>query len=638
MFKYILKRALALLVLYLIIILAIFALQFQSESVLTINAGPLRISLAETQTSDGTQTTLKNQFSTSYKGIVLSCSETEPVMCINTENSNIPLVLQSWQQVSPQICTLIFSEGIKLIFSVQGTAENEKFSVQAILPETVQAISLPFKPAGGFSIEQKSVPIKTDTDENTEEKNTEEQQLILFSSKNTVFSYSGPQLQDSVIHFDQQNTLAELVSYIPPEPEPEPPPPPEPEPEPVLSGWDDISSLSLASASTYRQVINQLEQSITQAATARTVSLQGEQTIVTTVAVMTRQGRQNQAFSLVPTNFKNDSKRTYVSAPFFGNIMQLDRTLTTADNTFENMIRTAVSRGSLDLFTSRTLVPYLLRQPLSGKTPLSVFSILSQQKTFAPDIFQAAGILFTYSELRRAGSAFADRMTDYLEHSLEIIKQSCSIENSRVVIKNNGQDIQLLEAAQIASALIQYGNATSIPQITVNGYAIINSYLPSVSQLDFNTWIALYNILVTDNPYMPRIQIISTDNEQPIWTWSCAANISYSKAANGDITMTVDYLPTGSHYMAIKNIEPFYRIEMYNLNYRSDPHFEIYDASGYVYDRQTKTLYLKVRHKTQKEVIRLIYSRSTPIPPGSMPSFQLAPDNATTDTTQNTTP
>ena len=50
------------------------------------------------------------------------------------------------------------------------------------------------------------------------------------------------------------------------------------------------------------------------------------------------------------------------------------------------------------------------------------------------------------------------------------------------------------------------------------------------------------------------------------------------------------------------------------MAFRTDPRFETYNSSGYVYKKSTNTLLLKSRHKAAFEVIRLVYRQAAPSP------------------------
>ena len=59
--------------------------------------------------------------------------------------------------------------------------------------------------------------------------------------------------------------------------------------------------------------------------------------------------------------------------------------------------------------------------------------------------------------------------------------------------------------------------------------------------------------------------------------------------------------------MFVRGITPFLRIQIYNMDFRTDPRFEIYNSSGYIYRSAAQSLLLKSRHRDQREVIRLYY-------------------------------
>ena len=75
--------------------------------------------------------------------------------------------------------------------------------------------------------------------------------------------------------------------------------------------------------------------------------------------------------------------------------------------------------------------------------------------------------------------------------------------------------------------------------------------------------------------------------------------------------------------MIIRGIRPFYRIQVYGIDFRSDPRFEIYNSSGYVYDERTRTLLLKIKHKKDDEDIVLFLGRPPePVPVSVVPAGQ----------------
>ena len=74
---------------------------------------------------------------------------------------------------------------------------------------------------------------------------------------------------------------------------------------------------------------------------------------------------------------------------------------------------------------------------------------------------------------------------------------------------------------------------------------------------------------------------------------------------SGESSFIIDFPEGDTHYIIIKGVEPFNSIYIYDMAFRTDPRFETYNSSGYVYSESEKTLYLKSRHKSKNELIRL---------------------------------
>ena len=60
------------------------------------------------------------------------------------------------------------------------------------------------------------------------------------------------------------------------------------------------------------------------------------------------------------------------------------------------------------------------------------------------------------------------------------------------------------------------------------------------------------------------------------------------------------------------------------MAFRTDPRFETYNSSGYVYKKSSETLLLKSRHKTEYEKVRLVYREPAPVP-APAPRVEAAP-------------
>ena len=138
------------------------------------------------------------------------------------------------------------------------------------------------------------------------------------------------------------------------------------------------------------------------------------------------------------------------------------------------------------------------------------------------------------------------------------------------------------------------------------GYAIVNSYLAESSSFDLRTLSNLYPVIAFDNPFYPHLEKISEEGGNKIWAWTAAKSIKLESNSE-ESEFTIDFPEGDTHYVIIKGIAPFNSIYIYDMAFRTDPRFETYNSSGYVYKKTTETLLLKSRHKTEFEKVRLVY-------------------------------
>jgi hypothetical protein len=114
----------------------------------------------------------------------------------------------------------------------------------------------------------------------------------------------------------------------------------------------------------------------------------------------------------------------------------------------------------------------------------------------------------------------------------------------------------------------------------------------------------LYRIL---NPgeYYPRAAGIGA-GVNGLWAWTAAASVSAAQE-NNVLDISVSFPAGETHYMMIRGVRPFTKIQLYNMDFRTDPQFERYDSSGWVYSAQDQILVLKMKHRALVEHVRIFY-------------------------------
>jgi hypothetical protein len=93
-----------------------------------------------------------------------------------------------------------------------------------------------------------------------------------------------------------------------------------------------------------------------------------------------------------------------------------------------------------------------------------------------------------------------------------------------------------------------------------------------------------------------------------IWAWTAASGVTATFDRENNMLDISAVFPRGeTHYMFIRGIRPFTQIRLYNIPFRTDPRFESYDSSGWIYSPSEQTLMVKMKHQLPLEHIQIYY-------------------------------
>jgi len=577
MLKKSIRKMFGLLVLYAAIIVGIFVLQFRSDSIIRKNIRALRVTLAELNDGKG-GSALKNNFQVSFNGISFSADEKKPVLYTSSSGHDVPVTLVSYSQPDKLSYALDFTKGVRLTFSLSDDSDSASLWVAAEMPSDASSVKVNYAPYSGFSVSD----LKSKS--------------AIFTGKIDSYSLIAPSLSDGKIQF-QKNSKSAHYSMMKKQSD---------------FSLDRVGDLAFASRNIYDQTINSLSKEIvnkfisasqTEANFAMTVN---EQSVISFVAAMAEAGRYNEALNSVPEAFIKGNRRTYQSAPFFGSMADLLPTLTMQIENLNNMILRAVQERNLDIWTVDNLAAYMYTQGNRGNVAL-LAAIPASMTELNLTVGQAAGILRSWAYFAEQDSSLAKPLEPVLELCAQRIVKACSLDGEKVLLIENDAPISVLSAATAGDALAFYGKATGQGAIENCGYLIVNSYAGDTAALDLRATAELYPVLVHGNNFYPHYLLLKTMEGENVWAWTIATNIQYYRDENLTISLNIDF-PVGlSHYMFVRGITPFLRIQIYNMDFRTDPRFEIYNSSGYIYRSAAQSLLLKSRHRDQHEVVRLYY-------------------------------
>ncbi len=588
------KKLIGLFVLYSIIILGIFVIQFRNDFIIRKNIYGMRVTISQTENGD-----LKDNFKISYGGISFNADENFPVE-FSEDGIARKAKLISFEEAERSL-TLNFEDEIALTFSVdeKSNSENEEknkakdenstFWIRAKMPEKVQSVSVNFSADGGFALlEQKSRSAIFAPKKSSENARQE-------------FALNAPQIEQNILTLQSDSNSAYYALV----------------PEKGAHSLDEIESIALASEEIYAETIQNLRTAMisdflnASKNNSDFASSLTEQTAISFLSEMLFAGRYNEGLNAVPQSFVNGTRRTFASTPFFGNLAATLPSLRAQVENFNNFIARSVRTQTLDVFTLQNIAPYMYAHGNRGNVA-ALAAMPASLTELKLNIEQAAGIIRTYIYFHEHNSTMARALEPVLELCAKKIMESASLEDEKIVLNENNSPISILQAAQAGDALISYGRAFGENRATLFGYFIINSYISEMNSLDLRTLGEIYPILIHGNNYYPHFELLRTLETGNVWAYTIAPNISYRRDENLTISLNFDF-PVGlSHYVFVSEITPFQRIQIYGMDFRSDARFETYNSSGYVYRAAERTLLLKSLHRNRQEIVQLFYQRAIP--------------------------
>lgn len=580
MYRHPFRKSFGLIVLYSIIIIGIFVLQFRNESVVSKNVGLLSISFAQSQNESG-EISLKNTLQVAFKGISFIADEVNPAQLYTSEGEGSQikknLTLVSYEQKTPLSYTFHFTEGVSLTFAVTGTDSSAAFSITAALPPKSSGLYLNYKPSSGFSVTDKT------------------RSKIILNSKNLTYAFTASLIDDTTIFLSSKNFIANYVAY---------------DPSVEFSFATLDSDMIIAQKSTYDTNLKTLRTNLVNSVASAISNNQtlSEKSVIAYVAELASQGRYTEAINYIPDSFKKGNKRTFLSAPYFNTLDAMYPTMEMYTGNMSEMIANSLSSSSLSIFNVEGFADYLNILPESQniRNLLAIPNQVFEDESAAQQVklSQASGILNTYLRLSSLHSSLADTLLPSIEKCLKIIESNCTLNDSLLNLTENGNTVSHFLALSTGNALIKWGEFNNSQEHCQAGYAIINSIL-SMSSLDPITMADIYPVLV-ENPFYPHYKVLSRTPGGVIWAWTCAPSMSYS-GQNNTATIAVNFPKGDIHHIIFNGIIAFNEIEIYGVSFHSDPRFESYNSSGFIYKENKNSLLLKSRHKSETEIIRLTY-------------------------------
>ncbi|OJF76344.1 MAG: hypothetical protein BKP49_07685 [Treponema sp. CETP13] len=568
--KYQIRKFFGLFVLYGLLFLGIFMVQFRNESSISKKFGDIKLHLSETLTKEN-ETLLKNNFQVSTRGITLFSNDINPVKLTYVNGNVSTLKIVNWTQDSDSSFTIDFSEDTHLSFS-SSTSDHEILSISAKLPNNAHRITISYKLGGAYTV--------------TDYKAS----YALINSQKNDYILKAQNITANTISLTNPMNIAMFGDFIKSE----------------TFSFDDILDYPQATDKAREASIEKLRTTILATYPVQKDTITSEIAIAAWIAEKSRQGDYQEAIDTVPQTFKDSSTRTYLTTTYFNTLQEMNKSLDMQIENISFSMQNSISKKSLDVFELDSFPDFLLT-----KTTASINKILavpSNMGNFAPTVSQAAGILHVYNELKTKKPESIALLENVLQLCVEKIESNCIPTNTLLTIVENDEKVNTLITLKAGYELLRLGQIKQQTRLIAAGNLLINSVLTTSINPSMRTLGEEYKILcASTNPYYPHIQVLKETDTDIIWAWTCAQKLTYNDETNDIHTIDCTFPKGTSHYMIMHGIKQFSSIEIYGLKYRTDPRFEWYNSSGYAVDTEKDILFLKFRQKADTEKVRLFY-------------------------------
>ena len=359
-----------------------------------------------------------------------------------------------------------------------------------------------------------------------------------------------------------------------------------------------------------------------------------EDLVISFIAEALSRANYRAAISAIPASFLNGNQRAFESAVFLGHTEQASRMLAASDREKLSLVSGLIETNSPDLLNERSVFNFLHTR---GHTDLMARAaeLIASLDPETIRMSHVPGIFEGYMEWNSFNSPIENPFGRLIERACALISISLRMnsEKSRVFViyDEDLQEGNLTEGNLInteynlllAGALLNWAEH----QANENWAALARSIILSVLSLENQGSISAGFIFspeneIIENPQGPRLltayisRMLGLGDYKPkavplgtpnnVWALTLDQTINASMQ-NNILNISVSFPPGESHYMIIRGIRPFEKIQIYGLDYPSDPQFERYDSSGWRYLPAEATLLVKMRHRSVTENILIYY-------------------------------
>jgi hypothetical protein len=407
---------------------------------------------------------------------------------------------------------------------------------------------------------------------------------IMFSGSRFVFSSLGKELENGYLTLSTDNTFISYRSR-------------------GRQRAFDPADYIIAQVSNYDDVLRNWQNASFTQWNQNAASLQYEDDIIAYGAQALLRGNYMAATGAISRNFINSPRQSYRSSVFVGGMTGAYTSFSFYENEKNNLITSLIRERSLNILKEEHILDFLFTRS-NLVLANEVIDIISNA---SPDMLisdHCPGLLEVFYDINRWRPEANNPIEHLTDQMLLLISDNLNRDAENDAVYASSSESNNSEySMRLGKALVFWADAVQNTEWSGIGRSLI---LSAVANGNAGR---LHNILNPTN-YYPRATWLTNEG---IWAWTASSSVRMSYI-DGNMNIAVSFPANMTHFLIIRGVRPFTRIQIHGMDWRTDSQFERYDSSGWVYYSGDQTLVLKLRQRLTLENVRIIYRVTEPVP------------------------
>ena len=350
-----------------------------------------------------------------------------------------------------------------------------------------------------------------------------------------------------------------------------------------------------------------------------------------------RQGRYRAAASAVPTAFGSSPDRSWESSVYqfdrrVGVWERAARAISEQDREKTNSITKLLAERDIAVFKETRLIEFLaIRDNNNLMNRLTAFA--REIDPFEITLETSPGILECHTDMSRWRPLTNNPFEALADAASLIAAEGLHRSGDQIFVVTDGL-VDTEFNLRLGKALHEWGEkfrkadwaglgrSLVLSVIALDNGGSVPALLTVSSKGEFITTPAsmigsagMYRFLI-GNENLPHAAATGASG---IWAWTAASSVTVTQN-DQQMDIRVSFPVGETHYLVLRNVKPFPLLQIYDSNWRRAYDFEsYYDSSGWYYFESDQTLVVKLRHRSNVELVRILFVAPPPPPPPPPP-------------------